>query len=116
MKKLIAAALMAASTLACATQERPPQPKDEWNGNDKAMHFGVSFVIGYATANQWPKEPLKAWAVALIPGVLKEATDQKASGKDMAANALGAALGVATGRWMVMRNNGTTVVAYRQEF
>ncbi len=115
MKTLIAAVLMAASTLACATQERP-QPKDDWKGDDKALHFGVSFALGVATGHQWPKEPLKAFGVALIPGVLKEATDKKASGKDMAANALGAALGVATGRWMVMRNNGTTLVAYRQEF
>jgi hypothetical protein len=111
MKRLIYS-LLAAPVLAFATDK----PVDKWNGDDKPMHLGVSFVLGFAAANQWPNEPLKAWSMAMIPGALKEATDKKASGKDMAANAIGAALGVYTGKWMVTRNNGTTKVAYRQEF
>jgi hypothetical protein len=87
--------------------------------SDKKMHAGVSFALGFAMANQWPNEPLKAWGVAMVPGLLKEVSDRKGTGfdpKDLAANAIGAALGVATGRWLVLRQNGTTVVAYQTEF
>jgi hypothetical protein len=87
--------------------------------SDTKSHIGVSFVLGYAMANQFPNEPLKAWGVAMIPGVLKEVSDRSSTGfdkKDLLADAIGAALGVATGRWMVMRSKGTTVVAYRTEF
>jgi hypothetical protein len=87
--------------------------------SDKKMHLGVSFALGFALANQWPNEPLRAWGVAMVPGLLKEVSDRGSTGfdgKDLAANAIGAALGVATGRWLVMRSNGTTVVAYRTEF
>lgn len=90
--------------------------KDSWKGEDKAMHFGVSFVLGFAARNQWKNEPGKAFLVALVPGVIKEATDQKASGKDMVANALGAALGVYSAGWIISRNQGQTVVAYQTEF
>jgi hypothetical protein len=86
---------------------------------DKKMHMGVSFALGFALANQWPNEPLKAWGVAMVPGRLMEVSDRGStgfSGADLAANAIGAALGVATGRWLVLRQNGTTVVAYQTEF
>jgi hypothetical protein len=87
--------------------------------SDTKSHLGVSFVLGYAMANQFPNEPLKAWGIAMVPGVLKEISDRSSTGfdkKDLLADAIGAALGVATGRWLVMRSNGTTVVAYRTEF
>jgi hypothetical protein len=87
--------------------------------SDTKSHLGVSFVLGYAMANQFPNEPLKAWGIAMVPGVLKEISDRSSTGfdkKDLLADAIGAALGVATGRWMVMRSNGATVVAYRTEF
>lgn len=87
--------------------------------SDKKMHMGVSFVLGFAMANQFPNEPLKAWGVAMVPGLIKEVGDRSTTGfdpKDLAANAIGAALGVATGKWMVTRNNGTTQVAYVTQF
>jgi hypothetical protein len=87
--------------------------------SDTKSHLGVSFVLGYAMANQFPNEPLKAWGIAMVPGVLKEISDRSSTGfdkKDLLADAIGAALGVATGRWMVVRSNGATVVAYRTEF
>lgn len=111
MKKLAATALICLSTCAVA--------QDSWNGSDKKLHFGVSFVLGVATANQWPNEPLKAWGVAMVPGVLKEVSDRSTtgfSGKDLVVDAIGAALGVATGRFMVSRREGKTVVSYYQEF
>ncbi|MCE3000041.1 MAG: hypothetical protein ACK59Y_02455 [Betaproteobacteria bacterium] len=44
--------------------------------------------------------------MAMIPGLLKEISDSQKSnnhfsGKDMAANALGAALGVQFGNWII---------------
>lgn len=113
-KTLLAAAVLAAAPLAHAADG------DRWNGRDKKMHAGVSFVVGFAAANQWPDEPGKAFMVALLPGLLKEVSDANGgtgfSSKDMAANAIGAALGVVTGRWIVLRQRDTTVIAYRTEF
>lgn len=86
---------------------------------DKKMHAGVSFVLGMAAAHQFPDRPVLAWGVAMTPGLLKELSDKSGtgfSGKDIAANAIGAALGVATTNWLISRSNGTTVVAYRTEF
>ena len=86
---------------------------------DKKMHFGVSFALGVAAANQWRDEPVKAWAIAQVPGLLKELSDIRGtgfSGADLAANALGAALGVATTHWLIHRSEGKTFIAYRTEF
>jgi uncharacterized protein YfiM (DUF2279 family) len=85
------------------------------------MHFGVSAVVGFAAVNQWPDNKPKAFAVAMIPGVLKEISDaQKGgsgfSGKDLVADALGAAFGVYAGGWLITRAQGTTKVAYATGF
>ena len=89
--------------------------------SDKKQHAGVSFFLGFAMANQFPNEPLKAWGLAMVPGLLKELADSQKggtgfSGSDLAANAVGAALGVTTGRWLLMRKDGATVIAYRSEW
>ena len=94
---------------------------DSWRGEDKAMHLGVSYVMGFAAINQWPNEPAKAFGVAMIPGVLKEVLDaQKGgtgfSGKDLVADAIGAALGVATGHWLISKQGDKVVVSYRTTF
>ena len=86
--------------------------------SDKKVHAGVSFMLGFAAANQWPDRPFLAWGVAMVPGLIKEASDRTTTGfdaKDLAANAIGAALGVATGRWLVLRQDGKTFIAYRTE-
>src|SRR5574341_251279 len=90
--------------------------QDTWNGSDKKMHAGVSFMVGIGTRQVWRDEPLKAWGVALIRGIIKEATDPKPSAKDMVANALGAALGVYTGGLFVVTNGDQVVVGYSKEF
>ena len=89
--------------------------QDTWTGPDKSVHFAVSAVLGVAAINQWPDRPMLAWGVAMVPGVLKEVSDRSTtgfSGKDLAANALGAAVGVGLGGWIIQRQRGATVVAY----
>jgi hypothetical protein len=86
---------------------------------DKQMHAGVSFFLGMAAAHQLPDRPVLAWGIAMVPGLIKEVSDRKGTGfdgKDLLANGIGAALGVATTHWILSRSNGTTVVAYRTEF
>lgn len=109
IKHIIGAALAALSLSVQATEI----PKD------KKMHAGVSFLLGMAAAHQFPDRPVLAWGIAMVPGLLKEVSDKGGTGfdtKDLAANAIGAALGVATTNWLISRSNGTTVVAYRTEF
>lgn len=108
---LIAFALIAASASV------PANEADSWHGRDKKMHAGVSAIIGFAARQQWPNEPGKAFAVALVPGVIKELSDgRRASAKDMVANALGAAVGVYAGGWLVRYSNGHTTISYSTEF
>lgn len=110
MKKMLALILALLATQANA---------DEWTGSDKTLHLGVSFVVGFAAGNQWPNNKPLAFGVAMIPGVLKEISDRKTtgfSGKDLVADAVGAALGVYTAHWILTRNQGKTIVAYQTEF
>ena len=101
----------------------PPatKPADSWSGSDKKMHLGVSFVLGMATGAQWPDNKPLAFGVAMIPGLLKEASDAGKGGtgfsaKDLVANAVGVALGITTVHFLVKRDNGTTTVAYTTSF
>jgi putative lipoprotein len=106
-------------TLLLALFVTSAQAQDKWNGPDKAMHLGVSFVLGFAAGNQWPDNKPLAFGVAMIPGVLKEVSDRGTtgfSGKDLVADAVGAALGVYTAHWLITRSQGKTVVAYRADF
>lgn len=106
--KTFAPLLMTLASLAGMTHA---QAADDWNDADKVKHFTVSAVLGTAAAmhfeNKWT-----AFGVAMIPGVLKELADSRFSGKDLAADALGAALGVQLGHWIVTRNG----VGYRAAF
>jgi uncharacterized protein YfiM (DUF2279 family) len=105
--------------LLCSPAFATEKPVDSWSGSDKALHFGVSAVVGFAAVNQWPDNKPKAFLVAMIPGVLKEVSDRKTtgfSGKDLVADALGVALGVYAGGWLISRNQGTTKVAYAATF
>lgn len=90
--------------------------EDTWNGSDKKMHAGVSFLIGMGARQVYLDEPLKAFGWALVPGLIKEATDTKPSAKDMVANALGAALGVYTGGFFVATTGDTFYVGYSTDF
>lgn len=68
---------------------------------DKQLHMGVSSVFGLVTGstidNKWA-----AFSIAMIPGLFKELSDEtmpnnKFDIEDMAANAIGAAVGVTIG-------------------
>lgn len=124
--KLALLALVVSSSVYAHDEEHPtPIPPvvtpmsssctDCWNGEDKKIHFAVSAVAGLAAVNQWPESKWKAFGVAMIPGFLKEVSDIKGSGfsgKDLAADALGAAFGVLGGGWMITN----TKVTYETKF
>lgn len=91
--------------------------QDTWNGPDKKLHFGVSALLGVAARSQWPDAPVKAWAWAMIPGVLKELSDSAKGGsgfsyRDLTADALGAVVGVAVVGLFV----GPRSVSYQTRF
>jgi len=95
------------SSLAAPTSPPPalsPEP-DPWFGQDKALHFGLSFALasgGYAlgvatTEERWAGV-LIGGGVALGLGATKEGLDAAGLGqpswRDMAWNVVGAALGL----------------------
>jgi len=94
----------------------PALAADEWSGSDKVKHIAVSAAFGTASAMHF-EDKWVAFGVAMIPGVLKEIADGsrdngRFSAKDLAADALGAALGVQLGNWIVT----TRGVGYRAAF
>lgn len=102
IRSCIAALLLAASAFIAAPAHAV---EDNWGGGDKARHVVVSAVLGTASGayfeNKWT-----AFGVAMIPGVAKEIMDSRKhdnhfSGKDLVANAIGAALGVQLGHWII---------------
>ncbi|MEE9337638.1 MAG: hypothetical protein V3U87_06125 [Methylococcaceae bacterium] len=70
---------------------------------DLALHAGISLVVSTASYHFYrqtleltpTQSRIAAFFTTLAVGAIKEATDDKFSGSDMAANAGGAALGVA---------------------
>jgi len=77
----------------------PAHAQDSWTGDDKKLHFISSMAIGVAAGAAWPDSKLKAWGIAMVPGLIKEGIDSqepgnKFSGKDVVVNGLGAAVGV----------------------
>lgn len=129
----VAAAALLISAQALATDKthgQPVTPKPEITRSDQgfsrngyAEHFAVSALAGIIVSNHIEKESaVKAWAYAMTPALIKEVIDSQTkgnhfSGRDMLANALGAAVGVGVGRaFMVYRSGGTTVVAFGAEF
>jgi putative lipoprotein len=93
------------------------QAQDQWSGKDKQMHFGASFALGVAARQLSPDNKFAAFGMAMAPGLIKEIFDSqqdgnKFSAKDMAANALGAYIGVRVGGLILRRNH----VTYTMEF
>lgn len=89
---------------------------DEWRGDDKNKHFAGSAVMGLvATAAFKDSEHpvLYPFAAALAVGIAKEVYDEVKSGgsgfsyKDLAADALGAALGVSVGNGVLYVTRNT---------
>ncbi|MDD5390175.1 MAG: hypothetical protein PHD37_12565 [Gallionellaceae bacterium] len=113
MKALPSSLLAAVAAVSFATTALAA---DEWNGSDKIKHVAVSAAFGTASAMHF-EDKWVAFGVAMIPGVLKEVADSTRknnhfSGKDLVADALGAALGVQLGNWIVT----TRGVGYRAAF
>jgi uncharacterized protein YfiM (DUF2279 family) len=126
MTKTLATLFLCLALSAHADDHKPPVPvtpscTDCWNGADKKQHFAVSFVLGIATANQWPDNKPLSIGVAMIPGIAKEISDSQKggsgfSGKDIAWDFLGALTGVYGTHWVLRRSGGTNKVAYATEF
>lgn len=126
MKALFLAAILAlCATSAQATDVPKVQPPaarsaDNWGG--ATAHLAVSTAFGVACATHvFPGEPVKAFGCAIVPGLVKETIDStqrgnRFSGRDMLANAVGAAAGVYLGGVMLRRSNGTTQIAYSTTF
>lgn len=126
MKALFLAVILAlCATSAYATdvpKTQPPaaRPADNWGG--AKSHLAVSTAFGVACATHvFPGEPVKAFGCAIVPGLVKETIDStqrgnRFSGRDMLANAVGAAAGVYLGGVMLRRSNGTTQIAYSTTF
>ncbi len=117
MKSLIAAALIAVSGLAQASGfEVEAWEMGQMTDKDKMKHAAVSAVLGVAAGIAIEDRKL-AFAAALTPGLLKEIADGLGtktcrdcgfSVKDMAANAVGAFIGVQAGHGIkvTIKRNG----------
>lgn len=107
MKRLFAILILALALPALAGS-----PDDKWTGPDKKLHLGVSAILGFAAINQFPNEPVKAWALAMVPGVIKEASDPRWSWKDIVVDGVGAYLGVKLGGCIITPRG----ISYRTQF
>ena len=109
---------------ACAACTFPAQSyaADAWNGTDKRVHASFSCAFGLGAAAWQPQSAGKAWLIAMVPGVIKEAADATTatgtgwSWKDMAANALGAGVCVAGGRLLLSSSEGRAQATYTWEY
>ena len=78
---------------------------DCWTGKDKAQHLLISAAFGIASSAVF-EDKWTAFGVAMLPGVAKEIWDynhrqtHSCSAKDLAADAIGAAIGVNAGHWV----------------
>lgn len=114
MKTKLAIILCITSTFAHA---------DDWTGPDKTKHAEWSSLYG-AIASAYINEPglwnWKASGLCIVPGVLKEVKDKYAregsgfSTKDVAADAVGCAVGIAVTQQtyvrLMHRNDKTSIV------
>ncbi len=96
MKKL----LLTVFLCSCLTVSTPATAEFR---KDLALHAGISLVVSTASYHFYrqtleltpTQSRIAAFFTTLAVGAIKEATDDRFSGSDMAANAGGAALGVA---------------------
>jgi len=100
LRHLAVLTFLALASLQCAA--------DDWTGDDKNKHFVVSTVLSSAAYSVCENRTC-AFAVAMVPGILKEVYDSQQegnhfSGKDLAWDALGAFVGVQIGYWTFQAN------------
>lgn len=83
--------------------------------DDKQLHAGAEFVLG-AASRSVIKSNTTAFAVAMVPGVLKEIGDMYGNGcaswNDLAWDAIGAFVGVNTTHFIV----GPNKIVFRTEW
>lgn len=76
---------------------------DQWHGDDKVQHVEASFVAGLASsaflAEVFPEHAhfVETFALALVPGMIREAAKPVPSYKDFTADIIGAAAGAYLG-------------------
>lgn len=89
---------------------------DEWTGEDKKQHFAGSALMGVAASVAFKDSEhpvLYPMAAVLAVGLAKEIRDEVATAgsgfsyKDLAADALGAALGVSVGNGVIYATRNT---------
>lgn len=98
--KLISTLTLTATLLALASSANALTGGDSFNSNDDAPKNILAFTAIGAISRSQISSPELAFGAAMIPGVLKELSDRNrsnhvASWQDLAAYAIGAALGVA---------------------
>jgi hypothetical protein len=87
---------------AAGTAPRESEPNDRWIAPDKALHGGASFALTLAGINVGVR-PWVASAGICGAGAVFEATQVRASPKDMAVNCAGAALAWGTSKLLHRR-------------
>jgi len=83
---------------------------------DKVAHASVSVALG-SSARMLVADPVKAWGLAMVPGLAKEVFDARKGGSgfswgDLAADAVGAYIGVQLAGLSISRNR----VSYTRSF
>ena len=83
-------------------------------------------MFGVASRTLVFKDPVKAWALAMVPGVVKEIQDYRKdtpgyrhglfSRKDLISDAVGAAIGVYAGGIVVEKTNDKYRLSYFRSF
>ena len=89
---------------------------DQWTTKDKGEHIAVSAGIG-TVSGLVIKDKWTAFGLAMVPGIAKEIWDSQhpnhtASFKDLAADAVGAAVGVYTGNCVLRAQSITCRMAF----
>ena len=109
--------VVSVSSFAAIVASEPANAEDKWTGVDKGQHVAVSAGIG-TVSGLIVKDKWTAFALSMVPGVLKEMYDAQhpkthtASFKDLAADAVGAAVGVYTGNCVLRAQSITCRVAF----
>lgn len=97
-----------------------PLYRDSWDGWQR--HAAAGCVIGGALRLQWPDDPARAFAWALVPGALYELTAlidrprNYPSARDMASHAVGAGLCVAGAGLLIAHRDGRTWALWHRQF
>lgn len=113
---ILTTAIIATSANSHEAPKLEAPQRDTWNG--APAHIAGSAIAGLACSTHiYPGEQLKAFGCAMVPGVLKEVIDSRQAGnhfstKDLISDAVGAALGVTAGNFMLQYHNRGVKLSY----